>query len=71
MPLYVYADIDSGERTEVRHSIHDDALTEIEGRPVRRVPFGGVETAAFVGRFSLNENVQNFFATGDPGMLDG
>ena len=71
MPLYVYADIDSGERTEVRHSIHDDALTEIEGRLVRRVPFGGVKTAAFVGRFSLNENVQNFFATGDPGMLDG
>jgi len=43
MPTYVYEYLDdSGEGTgecfELTQSIKDDALTEHEGRPVRRVP---------------------------------
>ena len=42
MPLYEYEYLDengdpTGERIEITHSIHDDALTEDEeGRPIRR-----------------------------------
>lgn len=66
MPLYVYAFEDTDERVEVQHSIFDDAFTELEGRPVRRVPQGGVKTAPFIGRFSLKPSMERFFATGDP-----
>jgi predicted nucleic acid-binding Zn ribbon protein len=37
MPLYTYRFDDTGKTTEVRQSIHDDALTEIDGRPVQRI----------------------------------
>lgn len=69
MPTYVYKIIDTGETVEVKQSIKDDALTEIDGRAVTRVPQGGIKTPAFVGRFSLNPNVERFLATGDPAGL--
>lgn len=37
MPTYLYRFNDTDEVVEVHHSIHDDALTEIDGRPVRRI----------------------------------
>lgn len=37
MPFYDYKFIDTGEIIEVKHPINQDALTEIDGREVKRV----------------------------------
>ena len=43
MPIYIYEYLDkegegTGEHFELHQSMKDDALTEHEGKPVRRVP---------------------------------
>ena len=51
MPTYSYQFLDSETVTEVAQSIHDEALTEIDGRPVKRVykstPFIVLNTTGF------------------------
>ncbi len=53
MPTYIYEYLDAdgegtGESVEIVHSIHDDALTQHEGKPVRRVP----QAPAIAGKMS-------------------
>ncbi len=37
MPIYIYKFKDTGETTEVNHSIKKEPLHEIGGRPVERI----------------------------------
>ena len=48
MPLYTYRFDDTGKTTEVRQSIKDEPLTEIDGRPVKRI-IVSAPPAVFVG----------------------
>lgn len=43
MPVYVYR-TESGDEFEVEQSIHDDALQEVDGKAVKRIPQVAIAT---------------------------
>lgn len=59
MPSYLYRFTDTDEVIEVSHSIHEDALTEIDGRPVRRIYKTPTPVIFNTGGFYKTDNRRN------------